>query len=407
MTAASPNEPGSASVAPAEKRVPGPRFRELDGLRGIAALAVVFSHFGGTHNFHYRDDPPAFHDFVWGGTGVQLFFMISGFVILMTARRASRPSDFVISRAARLYPPYWLSLAFAVVILALVQVPGYSLSPGQIIVNLTMVQRWLLVDDVVDVYWTLAVEMQFYALVLTLLILSRCRLSDRLVLWACLGWSVLSWTVVAVTSQAAAPRPAGDPTWVKLANNITVAEYAPMFVLGMVVFLARETGRHRKAVAAAFASAVVSPFVLRDMTLGFWVLAAATLFTVAALRRKTWLLTTPPFQFYGKISYSLYIVHVIPGYLIIHAVWPMVGRDSAMLVALAVVTVLARILQAVGEDRLGKSAKRGLTSLRVRVDAVTGRGPMRAAPGAALEGSHALRGRPGSGTTPSEDGQTG
>ncbi|MFP3442231.1 hypothetical protein R0K18_31325, partial [Pantoea sp. SIMBA_133] len=85
---------------------------------------------------------------------------------LMTARRASRPSDFVISRAARLYPPYWLSLAFAVVILALVQVPGYSLSPGQILVNLTMVQRWLLVDDVVDVYWTLAVEMQFYALVL-------------------------------------------------------------------------------------------------------------------------------------------------------------------------------------------------------------------------------------------------
>ena len=167
----------------------------------------------------------------------------------MTARRASRPSDFVISRVARLYPPYWLSLAFAVVILALVQVPGYSLSPGQIFVNLTMVQRWLLVDDVVDVYWTLAVEMQFYALVLTLLILSRCRLSDRLVLWACLGWSVLSWTVVAVTSQAASSRPAGDPTWVKLVNNITVAEYAPMFVLGMVVFLARETGRHRKAVA--------------------------------------------------------------------------------------------------------------------------------------------------------------
>ena len=372
MTAASPNEPGAASVAPAEKRVPGPRFRELDGLRGIAALAVVFSHFGGTHNFHYRDDPPAFHDFVWSGTGVQLFFMISGFVILMTARRASRPSDFVISRAARLYPPYWLSLAFAVVILALVQVPGYSLSPGQIIVNLTMVQRWLLVDDVVDVYWTLAVEMQFYALVLTLLVLSRCRLSDRLVLWACLGWSVLSWTVVAVTSQAAAPRPAGDPTWVKLVNNITVAEYAPMFVLGMVVFLARETGRHRRAVAAAYASAVVSPFVLRDMTLGLWVLAAATLFTAVALRRRTWLLTTPPFQFYGRISYSLYIIHVIPGYLVIHALWPCVGRNMAMLVALAVVSVLAWALQKYGEEHLGRAAKRGLTRVRSVVEARTG-----------------------------------
>ena len=105
MTAASPNEPGAASVAPAEKRVPGPRFRELDGLRGIAALAVVFSHYAAQHNSHFPEDPPPFHGFEWGAAGVQLFFIISGFVIFMSARRANRPSDFAISRAARLYPP--------------------------------------------------------------------------------------------------------------------------------------------------------------------------------------------------------------------------------------------------------------------------------------------------------------
>ena len=372
MTAASPNEPGSASVAPAEKRVPGPRFRELDGLRGIAALAVVFSHFGGTHNFHYRDDPPAFHDFVWGGTGVQLFFMISGFVILMTARRASRPSDFVISRAARLYPPYWLSLAFAVVILALVQVPGYSLSPGQIIVNLTMVQRWLLVDDVVDVYWTLAVEMQFYVIILILLYLTRCRLSDRVVLWGSLAWSVISWAVVLFTAPHVGSDPQRDPLWVKLLNNATVAEYAPLFVLGMALYIARQTGQHRGWVAAAAVSAVGSTFVMRGMPLALEVLVVVLLAVTVMLRERTSVLLLAPVQWYGKISYSLYILHAIPGYILIHALWPYVGRNMAMLVALAVVSVLAWALQKYGEEHLGRAAKRGLTRVRSVVEARTG-----------------------------------
>lgn len=82
------------------------RFRELDGLRGIAALAVVLSHFTGTHNLRYVDDPAPLFDAWWGGFGVQLFFMISGFVILMSAERARRASDFAIARIARLYPAY-------------------------------------------------------------------------------------------------------------------------------------------------------------------------------------------------------------------------------------------------------------------------------------------------------------
>ena len=381
MTAASPNEPGAASVAPAEKRVPGPRFRELDGLRGIAALAVVFSHYTGAHNSHYPQDPAAFHDAAWGAAGVQLFFIISGFVIFMSARRANRPSDFAISRAARLYPPYWISLVFAVVLLLLHPVPGFPFTWGQALVNLTMVQRWVGVDNVVDVYWTLAVEMQFYVIILVLLYLTRCRLSDRVVLWGSLAWSVISWAVVLFTATHVGSDPQRDPMWVKLLNNATVAEYAPLFVLGMALYIARQTGRHRGWVAAAAVSAVGSTFVMRGMPLALEVLVVVLLAVTVMLRERTSVLLLPPIQWYGRISYSLYILHAIPGYILIHALWPYVGRNMAMLVALAVVSVLAWALQRYGEEHLGRAAKRGLTRVRSVVDARTG-GPR--SPGKAL-----------------------
>ncbi|MDV7176148.1 acyltransferase [Micrococcus yunnanensis] len=381
MTAASPNEPGSVSVAPAEKRVPGPRFRELDGLRGLAALAVVFSHYTGAHNSHYPQDPAAFHDAAWGAAGVQLFFIISGFVIFMSARRADRPSDFAISRAARLYPPYWISLVFAVVLLLLHPVPGFPFTWGQALVNLTMVQRWVGVDNVVDVYWTLAVEMQFYVIILILLYLTRCRLSDRVVLWGSLAWSVISWAVVLFTAPHVGSDPQRDPLWVKLLNNATVAEYAPLFVLGMALYIARQTGQHRGWVAAAAVSAVGSTFVMRGMPLALEVLVVVLLAVTVMLRERTSVLLLAPVQWYGKISYSLYILHAIPGYILIHALWPYVGRNMAMLVALAVVSVLAWALQKYGEEHLGRAAKRGLTRVRSVVDARTG-GPR--SPGKAL-----------------------
>ncbi|MEU2028785.1 acyltransferase [Micrococcus luteus] len=372
MTAASPNEPGAASVAPAEKRLPGPRFRELDGLRGFAALAVVFSHYTGAHNSHYPQDPAAFHDAAWGAAGVQLFFIISGFVIFMSARRANRPSDFAISRAARLYPPYWISLVFAVVLLLLHPVPGFSFTWGQALANLTMVQRWVGVDNVVDVYWTLAVEMQFYVIILILLYLTRCRLSDRVVLWGSIAWSVISWGVVSFAAPHVGSDPQRDPLWVKLLNNATVAEYAPLFVLGMALYIARQTGRHRGWVAAAAVSAVGSTFVMRGMPLALEVLVVVLLAVTVMLRERTPVLLLAPVQWYGKISYSLYILYAIPGYIIIHAIWPYVGRNMAMLVALAVVSVLAWALQKYGEEHLGRAAKRGLTRIRSVVDARTG-----------------------------------
>ena len=349
------------------------RFRELDGLRGIAAFAVVVYHYTSSHGSLFPEDPAALFSFGWGEYGVQLFFLVSGFVILMTAWRARRPSDFVISRVSRLYPPYWLSLVFVVAVMAVFPIRGFPTDWDIVLVNLTMIQRWLMVPNVVDVYWTLGVEMQFYVVILLLLLVTRCRLSIRVILSAAVLWAAVSWAVVLVAFTHTTSNPQLDPTWVKLLNNATIAEYGPLFIMGMVMFLIRTGHLNAWWTVPVTVSTVANGALMRGWEHGALTAAVCVVFVIVVLRERTRFLLWKPVQWYGKISYSLYIMHSVPGYLIIHFAWPYLGRDLATVLAIVVASVLSWLCWKLGEQVLGRKAKRGLESTRSRIDRARGR----------------------------------
>jgi peptidoglycan/LPS O-acetylase OafA/YrhL len=343
------------------------RFRELDGLRGIAALAVVLYHFTGHYNTYYPQDPPARVDIWWGAFGVQLFFLISGFVILMSAEAARRPSDFVISRVTRLYPVYWIVLVLGVVIAAVFAVPNVPLSPDVVAMNLTMVQRWFLVPNVLDVFWTLAVEMQFYVLLFMLLVITRCRLSDRLMVRVVVVWLAVC-LVAAVwafpTSHGLTPQEV--PTPVKLILNVTLASYGPLFCTGMIAFLSRRANRVHWLLWPSAIVAVIVTGLTQEWTDAAVVAVICFGFILVTLRDTTPMLLLAPLQWLGKVSYSLYLIHSIVGFVVIHALWPHLGREGAVVVALAVVLVVAWALWAFGERRLSRHMRALLTRLRDR-----------------------------------------
>ncbi|MGY5318307.1 acyltransferase family protein [Neomicrococcus lactis] len=334
------------------------RFTELDGLRGIAALAVVGSHYTGAHNSRYVSDPPPFYDFTYGAFGVQLFFLISGFVILMSATRAKRPTDFIISRVSRLYPAYWISLALAVLVIKTFNLPPHNPGFLEILANTTMVQRWLLIPNVEDVYWTLAIEMQFYVLILVLLLVTRCNIKDRLVvagssIWLAVSVAVSVWA--GPSSRGINPQLVDTP--VKIILNISLAEFGPLFCAGMLLYISRRNSiLHPMAIVAGLVAAI-NAAVLHDLQSGGIVLGIFLVFLLVTMRKETKILNIAPLQWYGKISYSLYITHATLGYVVIHFVWPYVGRTGAMIVALVVASLVAWGVYKFGEVYLSGKLK--------------------------------------------------
>lgn len=339
----------------------------MDGLRGIAALVVVVGHFTATFSTYYPAAPTSSFQLQYGQFGVQLFFLISGFVILMTAERAKRASDFAISRLTRLYPAYWIAVVISILVGSLVNVPGTQLTPLETLLNFTMIQRLLLVPDVNGAFWTLAVEMQFYVIVFLVLAITKCRLSDALVRWLVAGWLGIA-VISASAAEIMAPGVdiAAAPVLVRAMVNVTLAEYGPLFCLGMLLYMARRNGRFEWLTIPALVSATLCAYLLHAPTYALIVASIGLFFAVVALRPSTRLLRFPPLLWLGKISYSLYIVHVVVGYATIELVWPYVGRDVANLVALAVVTLLAWGLHALAEARLSPSWRRSWLRLRDR-----------------------------------------
>jgi peptidoglycan/LPS O-acetylase OafA/YrhL len=145
----------------------------IDFLRGSAALLVAAFHsqIHGVWGYPGVEISPdsLTYRFIYGQFGVgvfavALFFIVSGFLIPSTLERPTATvRDFAIRRFFRLYPLYWLSLAAMAVASPLV-FHNPPIPIKQVLWNLTMLQGFAGVPDVIGVYWTLQIEVVFYIL---------------------------------------------------------------------------------------------------------------------------------------------------------------------------------------------------------------------------------------------------
>jgi exopolysaccharide production protein ExoZ len=149
------------------------RLAGIEAGRGIAALLVVAVHAG--DHVRYAYGPYFLGDLtIFGHSGVDFFFVLSGFIIMHVHRgdigRPGRLWNYIKRRVTRIYPFYWLVLAGSLVLAMVVK--GASLpSPARLVVDIALLPS--LTPLSVTVAWTLQFEMTFYACFAVMIINAR------------------------------------------------------------------------------------------------------------------------------------------------------------------------------------------------------------------------------------------
>jgi peptidoglycan/LPS O-acetylase OafA/YrhL len=301
----------------------------LDGVRGIAVLLVL------VHNLSPFDGSTSGYEHLAtvflnpGWIGVQLFFVLSGFLItgvLLDSRGApSYYASFFCRRVLRIFPLYYATLFVAFVLLPLAHAQPAQLARD----SSRQVFLWTYLDNwtsplgcrtaAFSHFWSLAVEEQFYLAWPLVVHVCGARRMVRLALWM---------SAVALACRFAIRAFGGDP---EMAYEFTVCRMDALALGGAVAAIARTDGlfleRHRARFAALcvgivgfgfFATNGYRRVAIATQTLGYTALAIAFAALVAAAvgdhtaggGRIGRVLANPVLRVFGKYSYAMYVFHV-------------------------------------------------------------------------------------------------
>ncbi|MDB5714727.1 MAG: hypothetical protein JWO15_2124 [Sphingomonadales bacterium] len=149
------------------------RVRQLDSLRGIAAVLVLLHHARQAFINNVDDASTGLSAYLdVGRLGVVIFFLISGFVIVKAVPRSDFRStaQFWKHRFYRLFPAFWISVFFATFVAYLVVSTGccafvMPVTGEMFLANMTMIPLRFHQPMLIGVYWSLELELLFYALI--------------------------------------------------------------------------------------------------------------------------------------------------------------------------------------------------------------------------------------------------
>lgn len=344
------------------------RIYQIDLFRFIAAIGVVLFHYtfrGATaDNLSSIKFPILAPLFKYGYLGVDLFFIISGFVILLSIKDESIRKFFT-SRVSRLYPAYWLCLIITSVVILFYGAPNFKISHFQIGINASMFQSFFNVKNIDGAYWSLGVELKFYILIGLYLLIKKYR--EISIYHVIYFWLLLMIPYLILK----------DSTTFKYINHLLIIRWSPYFIAGILYYQIYSSRINIKDVFLAVICLGLSIYLgieqIQNLEEHYHVSFSPTIisliiFTSYALM---FIVSIGGMQFInsknllklGILTYPLYLLHQNIGYIIFNNFNKMVDKYLLLFLTITLMLIISYIIHRVVEKPLSYLIKTKLTSL--------------------------------------------
>jgi peptidoglycan/LPS O-acetylase OafA/YrhL len=293
-------------------------------LRGLAALAVVLKHFGG--HLNVLEISWLNEVFSFGHFGVDVFFVISGFVIVNTLEKNT--AHFFYKRFLRLYPVYWLSLIITTgFLISSDKVKLYDIEFYKMFfMNISMFQSFFGIENIDGLYWTLGVELKWYILMFIMF------QTKHPVMFLIILNSVLFLYQI---ERLSIP-------FENIANDYFIGNYINLFTLGVLLYKSKNNvGSKNKHVLVklsyVFVSILQAYFYIKhgdSFGLVILFLLGSILFFSRLFQNEN-IKQSKILFWLGNISYPLYLFHATAAQLVLN-----LGLSNHLINAIFIIVVM-------------------------------------------------------------------
>ncbi|MDO6839798.1 acyltransferase [Paraglaciecola chathamensis] len=311
------------------------RLTELDGLRGIAALAVVLFHYIYHYDNIYGHSFAVSELFRFGYYGVHLFFIVSGFVIYWTISKSKNSFDFIWSRFSRLYPVFWAALSITFLSLLFFSLPGREKEIGTFLMNITMVHEYFNYSHIDGVYWTLTLELAFYFWICLIFYLGKLDEIEKILIFWVITATILTFETLGLNID-------------KRIGKFFLLDYIELFSAG-ICFYKYKTSSYTNWTNTLLLVSSIALFLSYPLITALGLFSFFIIFLLVVTNRVP-ILGNRFIVYVGTVSYSLYLIHQNIGYLIIHGFYkanfnPIFGIAVALLVSFTLAHLLTNLVE--------------------------------------------------------------
>ena len=344
------------------------RVETLDLLRAIAVLAVLMFHYcfrgaAGDQTFTAVALPALAPYAKYGSLGVQLFFVISGFVIAYSAEQRSA-TEFAIARFARIYPGFLACMSLTFVMTLAFGAPRFQATFGQWLANYLIAAPALQQPFMDGAYWSLVYEMTFYAWVAALIMLGWFRRYIDVV--------IIVWMAIAVINHELHS---------SALLRAFLTDQSGFFAAGLVLY---EMYRGRRDITIKLLLALSTVVAIGQsmdlmqwgrvhlhVVLSDWVAAGVSVAAVAAvglaLRVRRLPIAPNIILAIGGVTYPIYLLHQHIGYIVFNRLAGALPAWLIVIMTASAVVLLAWMLWRYVERPGQRLLKRALSQIAAQL----------------------------------------